>query len=556
LSLLYHGAFLHSLEGSTHVNVLKANIDIQNKQCFMESIWSNSYEAEQHCRHFSLSDEPVCWTLTGYASGYTSAIFGHRVLFREIKCVGMGDEFCQVVCKPVEEWGAEIEGELDYFSESKISEELEDAHRRIKKQNQFLKQVMRIHNQLNRLILEGGNIQDIVKTVGKTLGNSIVAEDRFMRTLAAWIEPEKDISPFLLSSTVSTSNLTRKKLDILKKEKRTIDIVSQDEPLLPRTVSPILIGSDVSGYLSIIHTSGIDIELIHLIAERVAEVIGFILLQERMILETEIRFKGEFIDELLQGNISDDVIQHRAQRFGYNFLTPHRFLLVQVDRNQSKKKDGAQNDNKLFDFILKIVSSIDKRYVVVKRAEVIIIFIDEKIDPFELSKKIHRQFHKEFYTLSFSICLGRESSDVSQLRESYKECRAVMELQQRLGKKNYILSVEEMGSFGLLLSSLGSEYLRSYVNRILEPLLQYNSLQEGELLRTLYWYLCYEGNIRKTAEALQISVGGLKHRLERIRNVSHIQLDNPEIRFDLQLALRFLIADGTLKLSGLNSNSK
>ncbi|WP_420489054.1 XylR N-terminal domain-containing protein [Neobacillus vireti] len=83
LSLLYHGAYLHSLEGSTHVNVLKAEINLEEKHCLMESTWSNSHEAEQYCRHFGLSEEPVCWTLAGYASGYASAIFVNVYFFEK-----------------------------------------------------------------------------------------------------------------------------------------------------------------------------------------------------------------------------------------------------------------------------------------------------------------------------------------------------------------------------------------------------------------------------------------------------------------------------------------
>src|SRR5262249_41236729 len=40
----------------------------------VEGEWANSYEAQQHRQHIEpISDYPVCWTLTGYASGYSSA---------------------------------------------------------------------------------------------------------------------------------------------------------------------------------------------------------------------------------------------------------------------------------------------------------------------------------------------------------------------------------------------------------------------------------------------------------------------------------------------------
>jgi hypothetical protein len=36
------------------------------------SVWQDSYEAEQHLLHLGRAEEPVCWTLTGFASGYLS----------------------------------------------------------------------------------------------------------------------------------------------------------------------------------------------------------------------------------------------------------------------------------------------------------------------------------------------------------------------------------------------------------------------------------------------------------------------------------------------------
>ena len=37
---------------------------------FAYSLWHDSYEAEQHVLHLGRDEEPVCWTLCGFASGY------------------------------------------------------------------------------------------------------------------------------------------------------------------------------------------------------------------------------------------------------------------------------------------------------------------------------------------------------------------------------------------------------------------------------------------------------------------------------------------------------
>ena len=40
------------------------------------ALWRDSYEAEQHLLHLGQADEPTCWSLCGFASGYLSA--GHE----------------------------------------------------------------------------------------------------------------------------------------------------------------------------------------------------------------------------------------------------------------------------------------------------------------------------------------------------------------------------------------------------------------------------------------------------------------------------------------------
>jgi two-component system response regulator HydG len=90
------GARLHELEGSVKVNPLRAEIDRERGICEVEVEWLNSYEAEQHLKHIGKSDTPVCWTLLGYSSGYTSAVLGHDMFYIERECVGRGDSRCLV----------------------------------------------------------------------------------------------------------------------------------------------------------------------------------------------------------------------------------------------------------------------------------------------------------------------------------------------------------------------------------------------------------------------------------------------------------------------------
>jgi DNA-binding NtrC family response regulator len=105
------GARLHMLQGMVHVEV--GEYPGPGPEPFAHSIWRDSYEAEQHLLQVGPSDEPVCWTLAGFASGYMSYCNGERVYCLEQECTGCGDEACRVVGKRREDWSDQMQAKID-----------------------------------------------------------------------------------------------------------------------------------------------------------------------------------------------------------------------------------------------------------------------------------------------------------------------------------------------------------------------------------------------------------------------------------------------------------
>ena len=58
------------------------------------------------------------------------------------------------------------------------------------------------------------------------------------------------------------------------------------------------------------------------------------------------------------------------------------------------------------------------------------------------------------------------------------------------------------------------------------------------MIRTLEAYFERHGNLKKTANALYIHRNTLLYRLERIQDITGLDLNNPETRLALQLTLR------------------
>jgi PucR family transcriptional regulator, purine catabolism regulatory protein len=99
--------------------------------------------------------------------------------------------------------------------------------------------------------------------------------------------------------------------------------------------------------------------------------------------------------------------------------------------------------------------------------------------------------------------------------------------------------------FRLLMQIEHNPELIAFQEEILGPLLAYEGGRE--LIHTLEVYFEHNGNLSQTAEALFVHRNTLIYRLERIADIAHMNLDLPETRLAVQLALHITRMRGNLK---------
>ncbi len=109
LDLLASGPVIHTWEGIVQATPRELHYDRQTGEFFFTGMWSNSYEAQQHLCYYENSTEPVCWSLMGYASGWSTAFFGSPLIAIEPVCIGKGDDHCEWKIQPPDKWGAEAQ---------------------------------------------------------------------------------------------------------------------------------------------------------------------------------------------------------------------------------------------------------------------------------------------------------------------------------------------------------------------------------------------------------------------------------------------------------------
>jgi two-component system response regulator HydG len=118
------GGRLHMLQGHVVIERPSPAASI-GPAPFVESIWHESYEATEHLLHLGPADEPVCWTLAGFASGYLSFANGREIYCVEDRCRAKGDPACHLVGRLKEDWGPSIEPHLAFYGKAQLDSALD-----------------------------------------------------------------------------------------------------------------------------------------------------------------------------------------------------------------------------------------------------------------------------------------------------------------------------------------------------------------------------------------------------------------------------------------------
>jgi DNA-binding PucR family transcriptional regulator len=158
--------------------------------------------------------------------------------------------------------------------------------------------------------------------------------------------------------------------------------------------------------------------------------------------------------------------------------------------------------------------------------------------------------HEEWPALRLTWGISREHHDVVDLPSALEEARTALAAAKRLGGQGVFL-YEELGVIRLLLGSGSHPDLQAFLEEITGPLLAYDRDHDGALIRTMRAYFDADCSQRVAAERLFVHHKTLRYRLERIRQLTGLDLARHDDRMRGDFAVRLLqVSEGLGDESG------
>jgi sugar diacid utilization regulator len=152
---------------------------------------------------------------------------------------------------------------------------------------------------------------------------------------------------------------------------------------------------------------------------------------------------------------------------------------------------------------------------------------------------------------TFALGRSRIAEDPGDLPRAAGEALLAANVAQG-GSDGAALAFEQTGAYRLLLSAMTenpAELQRFYAETV-EPLLAYDEQYETELVRTLATFLDADGNVAGTAQRLFTHRHTIYYRLERVRELSGLDVSSSDGREKLSLGLKAMRVLGIAAAGG------
>lgn len=381
-----------------------------------------------------------------------------------------------------------------------------------------LRHSMDIHTRLTAVAVSGEGREGIARAVHELTGLGVAIEDRY-GNLQAWAGPDRP-DPYPKDPPGRRERL----LCLAKREARPI----RDGARLLAVAHP---QGDNLGVIVLVDPEQRAGEQEQMALEHGATVLAMELARVRSLAESELRLRRDLVDELLAGTDEESGLA-RAVALGYDLQRPHRVVVVE---SRGRIRDGDQFfQDQFFQAVRRAARDEPAGTLLAARGAEVVLLADSEPE----WEKLRRAVLRELGGGRVRIGVGERCERVGEFPRSYKQARLALRLPAHAEWEDQAVRFDDLGVYRLLVGLEDLGEVERFIDRWLGRLLEYDAQRGSELVRTLSHHLERGGNYELTAKALIVHRNTLKYRLQRIRQIGELDLTDPEVWFNLQLATR------------------
>lgn len=235
-----------------------------------------------------------------------------------------------------------------------------------------------------------------------------------------------------------------------------------------------------------------------------------------------------------------DIYIPQLERYG--FSTDHNYCVTIIEILNSKNE---------------IITNLDRQNYILKKIENTLVFDNKGIFSLVIEnrfiilfseadeEKINSIFKKNLQKIKdclkekekILISIGSQVNDISNVFTSYKKAINVLKMQKKRNIEQEIILYKELGINKLLLSVEDPNVLKDFYKEYLEPIVQYDELNQTDYYIVLNSYLENNGSIKAVSEELFYHKNTICYKINKIQELMGFNLSDLKARTNLLIAI-------------------
>ena len=390
--------------------------------------------------------------------------------------------------------------------------------RLVNEQYDVLSRGIAVNERLERLVLQGGGLDEVAREIAAAVGGSSVVLDASGMPIAHG------------GRRLPAAALEALRTEVHSRGSAAAPFVPPLDEMrgraLAHPVSPR--GRAAEAWLVVVRRSGELGDFERLCVQQAAVVVALELMRGRVARETERRLAGEVLSAALSGRLDPADIHDRLAPFGIaGEAAVLVFELADPAAAEATLAEQLGSDG---------VPGLVAPHAAGRRDLLCAVVDASEADPVEVAAVARKVLEAAHGT---TRAAASRAAPTEHVRNSFHEARCALEATGFAnGAAPEVASHRDLGAFTLLLSVQDGEALRLYCDSVLGPIEESDERYAGELLRSLEAFIERNGHWERAAGDCYCHRHTLRYRIRRVEELTGRDLSRANDRVEMWLALR------------------
>lgn len=427
----------------------------------------------------------------------------------------------------------------------------------MQRQSELIVQGERTFRKFSLSLLQQGGFLEISKVLYELISCPVIILDYQGNSYTqGWELPPQQVEA-IARQAIAASDWRNSGYYSLEMEDSTVRFLQLEGFPHELALCPIIVENEVTGYIMALadeeaHKKG---PYFAIAIEQAAIMCALRTMITFNTKEVRRRFKNRFAQDLLSWNFRDISFARKQAAFvDWVLHDCYSVLAVAIDDLSgyylAQGADEAHVQGVLEE-LYKSVTYIDRVYkldlIFLENSDSLLILKPQdrresdkhaRDQVLEFAALLQRQVNEDLEDLTVSIGISRLIRDITKLRDGQTQALSALKYGRMLTGGNSVWHYDDLGIYRILCEFDKETELVRYYEDTIAKLEEYDREHKAELVKTLTAYFNNDFSLQKAADELYVHYNTMRYRLERINEITGLDVLNSHDRLNLQVGLK------------------